>query len=80
MELVGRVRGLKIGVGLAKEVFVFEGGNGEENKRGNSLAAAGRKTARLSFPVPKERRKVGDYSVDAVSVENHTDWSPLLTS
>jgi hypothetical protein len=56
LELVGRVRGLKIGVGLVKEVFVFGDGNGEGNKRGNSLAVAGQKTARMSFPVSKETR------------------------
>jgi hypothetical protein len=66
---LGRVRGFKIGVGLVKEVFVFGDGNGEGKKRENSLAEAGKKTARMSLAVPKERRKVGDYSIDAVSVE-----------
>jgi uncharacterized protein YhfF len=63
LELVKRVKGLKIEVEQVKDVFGFGEGNGEGNKKGNSLAVTGKKTARMSFPVPKEHRKVGDYSV-----------------
>lgn len=48
-------------------MFGFGDGSGQENKRGDSLAAAGKKTARMRFPVPKKQRKVGDYSVCGIA-------------
>jgi uncharacterized protein YhfF len=52
LELVEKVKGLKVEVKQIKEVFGFGEGSGAGSKRENSLAVAGKKTTRL-----------GDYSV-----------------
>jgi uncharacterized protein YhfF len=64
LELVERVKRLKVEVEHIKEVFEFGERSGEGNKRGNSLAVAGKKMARVIFPfTAEEQRKVGGYSV-----------------
>ncbi|KAE9378626.1 hypothetical protein N431DRAFT_325592 [Stipitochalara longipes BDJ] len=68
LELVDRVTGLKVDLWQIKEVFEFGEGRREDNKKANSFAVVGKKTARTSFPVLKERRKLGDYSVRAISI------------
>ncbi len=76
LELVERVIELKVEVGQVKDVFEFGEGNRGENKRANSLAVAGKKTARTNFPVPKEQRKAGGYSVRVPLTRSWT--MPLL--
>jgi hypothetical protein len=69
--LVERRMWLTVGIKEVGEMFGFGNEAGElgrevrweGNKRRNSLAVKGEKTVRVRWPVPKERKSVGSYSV-----------------